>query len=331
MNKAPFKTFAIILLLFLSFQLTNGMSVRADDTSGEPSTKELIVQIMPEYITPDGWSEDGPAVLYGQHGLIVNESEEPYEGKFSVKLPLDDPTLTLALVGQVIEEGTLDVEYSINDKEQKVEWAPSEPLQPGEEYRYAVEYYYAPFTAGEDRAFTFEQVVDKDVDEMNVLFFEPFEAENVQLSKESENVMDMYGTPVHEYKMTDVKAGEKFELDIAYEKDSDMTTIEAMEQHAPDDEVHQGMAQGDQDNSNGSGTLISNESAVMISISIIIAGLFVYLGLKNKQKTASVSVANPSHAKAGKLDDKEKSNLRKQLINGQIDEKTYKDELSKFS
>src|SRR5699024_7521419 len=107
-------------------------------------------------------------------------------------------------------------------------------------------------------------------------------AENVKLSEEPNDVLDMYGTPVHEYNVADVKAGDTFELDISYEKDSEITTLEALEQHAPDDDIHQGLAATD--DNDGAGTFISNESAIMISISMVIAGLFVYLGLRNRQK-----------------------------------------------
>lgn len=328
--KNTLKLSLIVLLIFFSFQFP--IITTAEETTKDISLTELVIQVMPEYTTPDNWSEEGPAVLYGQHGLFVNETDEAYDGKLSVRIPLDDPTLNLALVGQVIEEGTLDVEYTINEDTQTVEWTPNEPLEPGEEYRYAVEYYFAPFGTGKSKAFTFKETIDKDVPNMSVLFFEPVEAENVKLSEEPNDVLDMYGTPVHEYNVADVKAGDTFELDISYEKDSEITTLEALEQHAPDDDIHQGLAATD--DNDGAGTFISNESAIMISISIIIAGLFVYLGLRNRQKapTKRTNTNKSQHIdKSSKSTEKEKKKLRKQLIDGQIDEGTYKKRISEIN
>lgn len=329
MNKYRFHLFTVVLMIFFSFQL-NVLPVHADKTEKVPLTKEMIIQIMPEYITPDDWSEDGPAVLYGQHGLFVNEEEEPYDGKLSVKIPLDDPTLEVALVGQVVEEGTLDVDYTVNEDDQKVEWIPNEPIQPGEEYGYAVEYYYAPLSPDKYRAFTFEEIIDRNVENMNILFFEPVEAENVQLSKEPNEIMELFDTPVHEYTMNDVKAGDKFELDISYEKDSNITTMEVLEEQAPHDEIHQGF--NDNNSNDETGAIISNEGATMISISIVIAGVFIYFAFKNKQNKTSNNKENIStQQKLNHHIEKEKKKLRQQLIDGKIDKETYQKKLSKLS
>lgn len=335
MKKYIFKFFTVVLaaVTLFSFHCLTINDVKANESEKHQPYKELSIQLMPEYVTPTDWPEGEPAVLYGEHGLFVNEEEEPFEGSFSVNIPLDDPTFSLSIVAQILEEDSIDEEYTINEDEQKVVWTPKNPIEPGEEYRYVVEYYYSPFESKENKAFTYEQVVDRDVENMSFLFFEPVEAENLQLSIEPQNVLDMFGTPVHEYEFADVKAGEKFELDISYEKDSEITTAEALEQQTPpDDDVHQGLGMDDNANEGGSGGLISNEGAVMISISIIIAGLFIFFGLKNKEKKVQDDKPKPSKPKKPKKSNAEaKKQLRQQLVNGDIDEQTYKKRLSKLS
>src|SRR5699024_11912288 len=100
--KNTLKLSLIVLLIFFSFQFP--IITTAEETTKDISLTELVIQVMPEYTTPDNWSEEGPAVLYGQHGLFVNETDEAYDGKLSVRIPLDDPTFNFDLVGQFIDE-----------------------------------------------------------------------------------------------------------------------------------------------------------------------------------------------------------------------------------
>lgn len=332
MKKDILRFFTVVLTAVTLFSLhcLSINDVKANESETHQRYKELTIQLMPEYVTPTDWSEDEPAVLYGEHGLFINESEEPFQGTFSVNVPLDDPSLSIAIVAEMLEEDSIDEEYTVNEDKKRIEWTPNKPIEPGEEYRYVVEYYYSPFESKENKTFTYEHVVDRDVEAMTFLFFEPVEAENIQLSKEPNNVLDMFGTPVHEYELTDIAAGDKFKLDISYEKESDITTAEALEQQTPpDDDIHQGLGL---DDNNSGGRLISNEGAVMISISIIIAGLFVYFGLKNKETKSPDDKSKPSKTKkTNKNKAVAKKQLRQQLVNGEIDEDTYEKRLSKLS
>lgn len=332
MRKSIVKYITLIANILLFFTLPDWKVTYAKEQAEDVLTyKELLIQLMPEYVTPTGWDEEGPAVLYGQHGLFVNEEDEPYDGTFSVSIPVDDPTFQLALVGHFDGEGIVEEEYTVNEETKTVEWKPKEPVQPGEEYRFVVEYYYGPLSSEVNKQFTFEQQLDAHVENFSVLFFEPFEAENVQLSAEPNRVMDMYGTPVHLFEKTNMAKGETFQLNISYDKESDITTIEALEMQMPDDAIHQGMGEG-----SNSGALMSNESVVMLSISIIVAGLFLYLGLRNRRAKESIDnqvVEEKKVSKKGRKFDveTEKKRLRQQFVDGQIDEETYRKKMSILS
>ncbi|SDZ67198.1 hypothetical protein SAMN05421736_12922 [Evansella caseinilytica] len=325
MKKSVLRWSIAIIIVTLVFAFQRWNTAAEVDRSGELPYKELVIQIMPEYVFPPEWSGDDPVVLVGRHGIFINDTEEQYDGSFTVDAPVDDPNMMLALVGKFDAYGQVtELDYSVDEAARTITWTPDEPLEPEEEYRYVIEYYYSPFAA-DAKKFAYSLQVDRDVEAMSVLFFEPYGAEEVQLSLEPERVTDMYGVQVHVYEFENLEAGDGFDLAVSYIKDDAITTLEALEsQTPPDDDVHAGLSGGDP-SANGSQPVISNESAIMISISIIIAGLFVFFGLRNGKKQPVQKESPALYKKAEKIDSiQEKKRLRQQLLNGEIDEKSYR-------
>jgi hypothetical protein len=117
-------------------------------------------------------------------------------------------------------------------------------------------------------------------------------------------------------------------------------------QQPPNDDTHSGVSATDQV-SKTSGTtktskppIIGLGGASIIGIAIIIAGLFVFLGLRgNNQSAAKVTKQNKKHPKKSsptvKTDNKianseEKKELRKKLLTGKINQEMYDEEMKKL-
>ncbi|MDQ0257798.1 hypothetical protein J2S74_005260 [Evansella vedderi] len=336
MRKSLFRYFTVTLavLIILAFQTWN-VAAKTDRTEGELPYRELVIQLMPEYVTPNGWKGEVPVLLYGQHGMFINESEEVFEGSFTIDVPVNDPTLYLALVGKFNDQGQVDdLEYTVNEEAGTITWTPAGGVAPGEEYRYVVEYYYSPFDGDAAREFSFHFQLDRETENMTVLIFEPFGAEDMSLSVDPDRVTDMFGVPVHGYDFEGLTAGEEFNLQVSYIKDDNISTLEALEsQQPPNDDVHAGIGGNSGSVTGGDNYLISTENAVMISISVIIAGLLVFFGLKSYKSPPVQEVGrNSLSQKVAKVDiQAEKKTLRQQLMNGEIDETTYRNKMRKLS
>lgn len=336
MKKVLFRyiTVSLAVLILLAFQTWN-VAAQVDRTEAELPYKELVIQLMPEYVNPSGWTEEGPVLLYGQHGFFLNEGEEIFVGDITVDAPVNEPSLFIALVGRFDEQGQVqELDYTIDEDAGTIQWTPEGGIAPGEEYRYVIEYYYAPFTGESLREFSFDFTLDRQTENMTVLFFEPYGAEDITLSKDPERVTDMFGVPVHAFEFEDLSAGEIFALDISYVKDNEISTLEALEsQRPPNDETHAGIGGNPGVPGGGNNPIISTENAVMISISLIISGLLVFFGLRTYRQQPAVQQEKGKFQKqAAKVDiQAEKKILRQQFMNGEIDEKTYRNRMMRLS
>ncbi|WP_280772247.1 hypothetical protein [Salipaludibacillus daqingensis] len=333
--KNSLKRFLVIIIISSLFIYPQGYLAEQLEDS-ELTYKELVVQVMPQYVEPDGWEDGKPAVLVGQHGILTYNGEAKFEGEFRVSVPHQEPAFTLSLVGNFDEEGIVhEVDAELDEETGHLIWEPEEELEQGDEYRFVIEYYYDPYEEADIHQFIYHYELELPAETMSLLIFEPFGAEYFSMSEEADRETEMFGVPAHAYDRDDAEVGTTFDLDISYEKEDSVTTLEAMEtQTPPDDDIH---AQFRDDSApeaaaggNGGTPIIDTESALMISLSIIIAGMFVFFGLKSRG--SQVNVKEKSRSKAVHVDPAvDTKELRQKLIRGEIDEETYKKERSKRS
>ncbi|PYZ93403.1 hypothetical protein CR194_09475 [Salipaludibacillus keqinensis] len=328
------KRLLVIIIISSLFIFPQGYLAEPLEDS-ELNFKELVVQVMPQYVEPEGWEEGKPAVLVGQHGIFTYQGETSFEGEFRVSVPHQEPAFTLSLVGKFDEEGIVhEVDAELDEETGHLVWEPEEELEQGDEYRFVIEYYYDPYEETDPYQFFYNYELELPAETMSLLLFEPFGAEDFTMSEEADRETEMFGVLAHAYDSEDAEVGTTFNLDISYEKEDSVTTLEAMEtQTPPDDDIH---AQFRDDSSpeaaagNGGTPLIDTESALMISLSIIIAGMFVFFGLRSRG--SQVNVKEKSRSKAVHVDPEiDTKELRQKLIRGEIDEETYKKERSKRS
>jgi hypothetical protein len=102
--------------------------------------------------------------------------------------------------------------------------------------------------------------------------------------------------------------------------------------------VKNGTSKSQPSNDNSKSPIIGIGGAIIIGIAIIIAGVFVFLGLKGKKPLPSKTKKTNKHQpkkvtvkKEGKsANAEEKKELRKKLLTGKIDQETYEEEMKKL-
>ena len=304
---------------------------------------EILVQVMPQYVEPEGWTEGQPLVLVGQHGVLRNPSEEAVSPLIEVHVPADKPDFILSLVGDFGEDDTVyEVAHEFDDQTGAVSWVPEEAIPPGESYQFVIEYYMDPFDFdGDEHAFTFDYTIDYDASELSIMIFEPYGSRDFTIGQEEDRTTEMFNIPVYGFDSTDVRAGWSDSFDVSYVKSDPVTTLEALEtMEPPDDDIHAGfrndLNEFPEDHPDvagieggGSPVLIDTTSAIIISAAIIIAAVLVFLGLRSRPSGSKRSV---TEEQAAPVDlNKARQRLRKKYMNGEITDEVYKQEMRKLA
>ncbi|UCZ52503.1 hypothetical protein LGQ02_16925 [Bacillus shivajii] len=340
MRDKVFRWFIISILIFSQFLFVpKGVEAGLEVTNDQLPYEEVGIQVMPEYVTPESWESEERAMLIGYHGLIRNDTGSTYIGDLSVVVPANETNFFVALIGEYSDEGDVqDVDFDLDEENGLVTWQPNQPIDENGTYRFVIEYYYSPFVEGDNHhvSFDFSTNFQRPVEQGGVMFMVPYAAENFTINEEADQISDMFGVPVHAFEFNQLSTEQQIEFETSYEREKGMlSTLEALEtQSPPDDDVHAGLVNNAQQPPTGNSELISTENAVMISLSVVIAGLFVFLGLRGYKRTALISgdegLRKDKKTKRENIE-LEKKRLKKQFINGDIDEKTYRSKLSNLS
>ncbi|MFF2448630.1 hypothetical protein ACFVSW_16165 [Neobacillus sp. NPDC058068] len=314
--------------------------------------KEMQVQVMPEFDYPEDWeSRDVPSLLVGQYGTITNKSGQDYDGKIEISVPANDKGFEAALVAEFPEENKPEVQrpFDVDKEKGIISWKPAKPIKNNEAYKFVIEYYTKTIDVRDKKSFTYQLINNADIDLLDVIFYAPMNAMDIQLEpKAPNNSKNDYGEELYYYQYKNVKAGENLNYTFTYKKDGTESTMEAINKaQPPNDENHTGVngTATDQVLSGGKDSskrpIIGVGGASIIGIAIIIAGLFVYLGLKGNAKSTPTAAKGPKHNKqqpkkpTEKRDNKvanaeEKKELRKKLLTGKIDQEMYEEEMKKL-
>ncbi|WHX99266.1 hypothetical protein [Neobacillus sp. DY30] len=356
MFKEKLMALFIITSFLVSFIVPNAYAETTFQPEKFPYT-EMQIQVMPEFDYPENWPKDTPSLLIGQYGTFTNKSGQDFDGKIEIAVPANEKGFQAYLVAEFPEDNKPEVQrpFDVDKDKGTMSWKPSKPIKNGDSYRFVVEYYTSSVEVKDNRSFTFEYRNPAEIGTLDVIFYAPMEAKKITLEpKAPNNTKSEYGEELFYYQYKDVKAGESYTYSFAYQKDGFKSTLEAInEKQPPNDENHAGVngtatdqITGGSNSSGGSGgsegnrPLIGIGGASVIGIAIIIAGVFVYLGLKGRSQSApkaSSSKTVNSHPKKQhvKKENKsisvdEKKELRKKLLTGKIDQETYDEEMKKL-
>lgn len=336
-----------ITSFFSSFIIPNAYADTAFQPEKFPYT-DMQIQVMPEFDYPEGWAKDTPSLLVGQYGTFTNKSGQDFDGKVEIAVPASEKGFQAYLVAEFPEDNKPEVQrpFDVDAEKGIISWKPSKEIKNNETYRFVVEYYTSAVEVKDKRSLTYEYSNPTEIGTLDVIFYAPMEAKDITLEpKAPNNTKSEYGEELFYYQYKSVKAGESYKYTFSYQKDGFKSTLDAInEKQPPNDENHASVNGTATDQiSGGSGgdrPLIGMGGAIVIGIALIIAGVFVYLGLKGKAysapKTSSSKTTNhypkkqtvKKEIKSISVDDKKE--LRRKLLNGKIDQKTYDEEMKKL-
>jgi hypothetical protein len=344
----------VITSFLSSFIIPNAYAETTFQPEKFPYT-EMQIQVMPEFDYPEGWAKDTPSLLVGQYGTFTNKSGQDFDGKVEIAVPASEKGFQAYLVAEFPEDNKPEVQrpFDVDTEKGIPSWKPSKAIKNNETYRFVVEYYTSSVEVKDKRSFTYEYSSPTEIGTLDVIYYAPMEAKEITLEpKAPNNTKSEYGEELFYYQYKDVKAGDSYKYTFSYQKDGFKSTLDAInEKQPPNDENHTSVnngtatdqisgGSGGSDGSGGDRPLIGMGGAIVIAIAIIIAGVFVYLGLKGKAHSApkapNSKAANhhpkkqtvKKESKSISIDDKKE--LRKKLLNGKIDQETYDEEMKKL-
>lgn len=342
--------FVFIATLISSFSLENVSATEAFQAEKFPY-KEMQVQVMPEFDYPKDWPKEKPALLVGYFGTFVNKSGSEYSGEITFPLPVDDPDFKMYLAAEFPEadKPEVQVEYKIDKEQKMIIWKPTKPIAKDATYDYVIEYYANPIEVKDTKTFSYSFNPPADMEQLNIVFYAPINSKEFTMEPKATNESKSeYGEEIHHYQYLNAKKGSEVSYKATYVKKdntSSMSVISTMD--PPKDENHQGTSgttATEQVLNNGGGTskvttrpLIDTTGSFIIGISLIIMGVFVFLGFKGKKsvptpKTPISKITAKGSKITNKADSKsdEKKLLRTMLMTGEIDQKTYDEKIKKL-
>lgn len=307
----------------------------------------MQVQIMPEFDYPKDWpSRNNPSLLVGLYGTITNKSGQDYDGKIEIPVPAGDKGFETNLVAEFPDPKKPEVQRPFEIDKQKgiVSWQPGKAIKNNGTYSFVIEYYTQTINVADKKSFTYQFKNNANIGTLDVIYYAPMNAKNIQIEPQAQaNDKSDYGEPLYYWQYQKVKADSNLKFNFSYKKDSTESTLETInKQQPPNDSTHAGLNNSSSANTNktsASQPIIGIGGASVIGIAIIIAGFFVYFGLRGKArqqvKQTKQTKQHPKNHAAPKNINKQghteaKKELRKKLLTGKIDQETYEEEMKKL-
>ena len=340
----------IVIASFLTSFISSKASAETTFQAEKFPFKEMQVQVMPEFDYPEDWkSRDVPSLLVGEYGTITNKSGQDYDGKIEIPIPANDKGFEAYLVAEFPEQNKPEVQrpYDVDKVKGIVTWTPAKAIKNNETYQFVIEYYTKTIVVKDQKNFTYQLSNNAQIEQLDVIFYAPMKAKDITLEPKTENnSKSEYGEELYYYQYKNVKAGENLKYSFSYKKEGTESTMEAINKQAPpNDENHTGVTATDQVTkgaASGSSKrpIIGIGGASIIGFAIMIAGLFVYLGMKGNAKHGGSEARSTKHKQqtkptASRKESKssnaeEKKELRKRLLTGKIDQEMYEEEMKKL-
>lgn len=291
--------------------------------------KDLSIQVFPEFTKHPNPEIKEPSLLIGYHGTILNANEEIYNDKIVIPIPLNSPNFSLGYIGENAGNGTMgDLEYMIDRDHETITITPGKPIGIGEEFKFVVEYYHTPIKQAGRKSFSYSFNADLDIERASIVIYKPLGAEDFKIDPNTNyQLLNDYGMELYIFEYSELKTGDELTFNIDYLKNDDITTLERFEQiHPPNDAIHAGLNNTDNP-SDDKQSLITGSDAVMISISILILGMFIYFVQRNRAAHSQ----NDHQKELNQINkNKEIKNLRRSYADGEIDENMYLEKLSQI-
>lgn len=343
----------IALLLIVSSGLSaNITSVNAEGNflPEQFPYKEMQIQVMPEFDYPENWPKEEPSLLVGQYGTITNKTGSDFTGKVEIPVPANEKNFQVYLVAEFPSDDKPEVQrpYEVDKERGVISFTPQNPIKKDADYKFVVEYYSNPIEVKELKSFTYEYTAPANIDALDVIVYAPLKSTDITLDpKPASTQKSDYGEQIAFYQVKAAEKGSSYKYNVSYKKEGNASTLSMIDKNkAPNDANHDGTTATDQvaansgetGGGNGNRPIIGAAGGVIIGVSIIIAAMFVFFGLRNKKekKKNTPSYKKEKGMKAHQKqkmkpsNDEEIKELRKKLLNGKIDQETYDEQVKKL-
>lgn len=344
------KNVLVLLLAFIFpvfFVLNNAHAEEVFEADKFPY-EEMQIQVMPEFDYPENWPKGEPSLLIGYYGIVINKSGEDFNGSIEFPLPVKDSNFSVYLIAEFPEKNKPEVQrpFKIDKEKGTVNWEPGKPIKADESYSFVIEYYANPFvTDKSNKKFDFEFIPQADIKKLDVVVYNPLSAQEFTIDPApNTTTKSEYGQELHHYQYTDVKEGSALNYKASYIKEGNESALSIISKmNPPNDENHSGTPTGE-GAENGAASedrpIIDAVGASIIGISIVIAGGFIFFGLRGNGNRTEVRKPKKNLKKDVKITKNtaptltatgdEKKKLRSMLLNGKIDQKTYEEKMKKL-
>lgn len=283
--------------------------------------EELAIQVMPEYsFHPKDKKKDKPSLLIGYHGTLMNQSGTPQKGKIEIPLPMKEKDFQIGYVAVFNRDQTemKEIEYEVDKEKQTISWTTSEEIQPGELYKFVIEFYTKQIKAEKETkklTYTFESFAD--IGMVRIMFLEPLKSDSFLLTPAAESHQENgYGMNMFMFQLQGMKVNEKKEMTVEYKRNETKTTMDIMNEMSNNTPVKEEEKNNEP---------ISNTRIIWIVIAITSAIAILLLFLLKKRAKFQKPVILDDYIipqSAVELETKKKD-LRKRLIEGNISEDQY--------
>ncbi len=316
----------ICLFAFTDIPLSDASAAEAFDQDSFPY-KSIDIEVSPEYDQPPNWPEenakDHAGVIYWTRAAIVNNTDGDYSGQVTVEVPLESSHYTILGITEFDSEETpveqgQELEYTVDEATSTISFTPTEPIKKGETYSYAVSSIYAPMEGTDSRAFNFTYELPAKADAVSVNIYFPIGASEQSVTPESDKVEPLEGGEVlYQYAYKDVEKGKRLSYNIAYEKDNYETTV---------DQKTGVSSESSGDDSNAAWWIVG-----IILIILIILILYLLVDRSRLKQAPMPRSTKPKLKKSPQTKQRsvadQKEQLKKDYLNGDIDDDTYSDAL----
>jgi uncharacterized membrane protein len=316
----------LVALLSIIFLLPN--LALANTESNKFVMEELSIRIMPEYAYhPNEKNKEQPPLLIGYQGSLMNKTGIAQKGLIEIPLPTKSKNFRIGYVADYNRDQsqTYEIQYELDKKNQTISWTTTEEIQPGELYKFVIEFYTDEIKEdNNNKSLSYEFTSFADIGIVNFLFLEPLKSESYRLTPEADSHQENgYGMNMFMYQVKGMKANDQKEIKLEYKRTETKTTMDIME---------------DMNKKNPQESQVKNKEFLPKSIIFgVLAGLILlftiillYFLKKRAKKTNSHQPVEKKEAiKPVDLENKKK-HLRGLLLAGSISEQEYRDALRKL-
>jgi hypothetical protein len=287
--------------------------------------EELAIQVMPEYsYHPKDTKKNHPPLLIGYQGTFINNSAEAQKGLMNFPIPTNLKDIQIGFVADYSSDLSemYEIKYEFDKENGTISWQTTNDIQPGDLYKFVIEYYCNEIKENSStKSFNYTFKSFTDIGLVNITFLEPLKTESTAIKPAPETHQENpYGMNMFMYQIPGMKAGDEYSYQISYKRSSTNTTVELMNQIAPNKEEKTAAPK----------KVDSTELYFVIAgvgAFILLSALIVIFFLKNKKRVYPKS--NVQESTDTSMAD-EKTLLRNKLIHGEISKEEYDHQVKKI-